>query len=282
MLVKSGQAEILRAAQRDANFLKEFHERLAEIVQRTLGIRTWMKYREFLRISSDVIYYSLTTLMNLQTLGEEYTGILQTHSSGKALQTKPVQIMMILLTTCGEKLVIESLKKFEGLMTAKSADEGISAHLLNISQKLRNLLPFFHRLNKAIFYYNGEYYQIGKRLTSTKYMLVRHWLKDRSTLPAFRLLGILSFLHLSWHMIQTYKKLKLESSKTAIRSQANTYVPIEKRCPLCLNNRTNTSSISCGHLFCWECIMSCLQEQPRCPLCRKAAQPSRVVLLQNY
>lgn len=54
------------------------------------GIRTWMKYREIFKTSSEFIYYGLTTLMNIQTLGEEYTGILQTHSSGKFLQTRKV------------------------------------------------------------------------------------------------------------------------------------------------------------------------------------------------
>lgn len=38
MLIRSGQAEILRAAQRDENFLKEYNERFSEIAQRVLGM----------------------------------------------------------------------------------------------------------------------------------------------------------------------------------------------------------------------------------------------------
>lgn len=41
------------------------------------GTRVLVKNRELLNASSNLLYFSATTLSGLQTLGEEYTGILQ-------------------------------------------------------------------------------------------------------------------------------------------------------------------------------------------------------------
>lgn len=48
------------------------------------------------------------------------------------------------------------------------------------------------------------------------------------------------------------------------------YLPENSRaCMLCLSPMTNPSAASCGHLFCWECIVDWVREHPECPLCRQ-------------
>lgn len=119
-------------------------------------------------------------------------------------------------------------------------------------------------------------------------MLVRHWLRDRSSLPTFRLLGVISLLHLGLHSLLGFVKLRMSGSQPQTEDRVSllrkSSGPVESRdkCSLCLNFRQNTSLTSCGHMFCWSCIIPWLQEQPKCPLCRQTVLPSRVVLLQNY
>lgn len=115
---------------------------------------------------------------------------------------------------------------------------------------------------------------------------MRYWLKDNSSPPAFRILGFFSVTCVLVHLISAIFNLKNmnisleEKSTTGILIRESTTVA--NKCPLCLNIRKHTSVTPCGHLFCWGCIMSWLQEQPKCPLCRQGVQPSRVVFLKNY
>ena len=49
-----------------------------------------MKYQSSLPILSKIIYATVTTLSDIQTLGEEYTGIIQINSKLKQLPSKKV------------------------------------------------------------------------------------------------------------------------------------------------------------------------------------------------
>ncbi|KAK3166336.1 hypothetical protein QOZ80_1AG0044520 [Eleusine coracana subsp. coracana] len=48
-------------------------------------------------------------------------------------------------------------------------------------------------------------------------------------------------------------------------------VPREPKftCPVCLNELTEPSSTSCGHIFCQKCIKASIQAQKKCPTCRQ-------------
>jgi hypothetical protein len=40
------------------------------------------------------------------------------------------------------------------------------------------------------------------------------------------------------------------------------------KCPLCFEKRGTLCSTPCGHIFCTQCIVTALDRDPRCPLCR--------------
>lgn len=113
----AGAAEVLRATQKDESFLNYLKSCISEIVQRTLGkycycnwflsgihyiilwrwnvvwmsifsltgTRTWLDVHKNAEVLCEIVYYGLTTLCLRQTLGEEYTGILQVDSSRRKL-----------------------------------------------------------------------------------------------------------------------------------------------------------------------------------------------------
>lgn len=55
-----------------------------------IGNRIWMKYQGSLPILAKVLYVTVTTLSDIQTLGEEYTGVIQINSNLKQLPSKKV------------------------------------------------------------------------------------------------------------------------------------------------------------------------------------------------
>ena len=72
----ASQAEILRSHQRDNDFISQMGETITDLLHR------YNLYRNFSRfIKSDVpaklLYFIVTSGLENQTLGEEYTGIVQ-------------------------------------------------------------------------------------------------------------------------------------------------------------------------------------------------------------
>ena len=52
------------------------------------GNQTWLKVQLMSDVACIFVYYGLTTLLDNQTLGEEYVGLLQVDSSLRSLPTK--------------------------------------------------------------------------------------------------------------------------------------------------------------------------------------------------
>ncbi|KAF9455466.1 Pex12 amino terminal region-domain-containing protein [Collybia nuda] len=54
-----------------------------------------------------------------------------------------------------------------------------------------------------------------------------------------------------------------------------------RNCTLCLEERTDSCSTECGHLFCWSCIVGWGREKAECPLCRQALNLTRLLPIYN-
>ncbi|KAH9824065.1 Pex12 amino terminal region-domain-containing protein [Melampsora americana] len=54
------------------------------------------------------------------------------------------------------------------------------------------------------------------------------------------------------------------------------------RCTLCLGPRLDQSSLECGHVFCWRCILGWVREKPECPLCRQTVKINELLPLYNF
>ncbi|KNE99661.1 hypothetical protein PSTG_07153 [Puccinia striiformis f. sp. tritici PST-78] len=55
-----------------------------------------------------------------------------------------------------------------------------------------------------------------------------------------------------------------------------------RRCTLCLGPRKQQTSLECGHLFCWRCLVSWVKEKPECPLCRHSVYVAELLPLYNF
>lgn len=72
----ASQAEILRSHQRDGDFVKYLRQKITDVLQ-ILEERTGLLPFMHSDIPFKLIYFFFTTGMRNQTLGEEYTGIVQ-------------------------------------------------------------------------------------------------------------------------------------------------------------------------------------------------------------
>ena len=59
-------------------------------------------------------------------------------------------------------------------------------------------------------------------------------------------------------------------------------VSSNKKCLLCLEPRTETTSTICGHLFCWTCIHESVGNRSECPICRQPLRHAQLIPLINY
>ena len=39
-------------------------------------------------------------------------------------------------------------------------------------------------------------------------------------------------------------------------------------CPICFDKIKDTMISECGHLFCYSCLMTCLDSKKECPICK--------------
>ena len=51
----------------------------------------------------------------------------------------------------------------------------------------------------------------------------------------------------------------------------------EEPCVICLENIEQLTVTPCGHLFCNDCILSCIARQNLCPTCRQPVNRSQLV-----
>lgn len=287
------QPEILRTVQKDLYFTNNIGHNLSDIL-RFSNTNLWIKYNHLCTLFAELAYHGFACSNNLQTLGEEYTGIIQMDNRYITLPNKLLQFMSILMEFAGEKLLIKLIKNIRSEVERNNdLLPGPKARMLQCCQFMLNIVPYVKAIHRTWFYLTGRKYQISRRITGINYVLIRYWLNVKHSVYGYKVLGLISFMQLSLvfgafvrQMLQSQQadteKIKPLRERYAA-SYSNKIAPKTNavKCVLCLEERKQTSATLCGHLFCWPCILDWLDQKEECPVCREHISKSSVVYLMN-
>ncbi|KAJ3554181.1 hypothetical protein NM688_g3238 [Phlebia brevispora] len=190
------QAQIIRSNQRDYFHVSSLREQTDNVLRTWLGTRWLSRWEKEVEFAAKVLYYGLTVGRATQTLGEEYTGI-WLHSV-RAHQPPPhaLRAALVLVPTLPSYIIA---RWGSGL----PADSRLSA----VIRKVPTLLEVLSEINLAVFYLQGTYYTVTRRLLGVRY--VSSTLEDpNSRPPSYSLLGVLLAIRLLYRLITFIRDLR--------------------------------------------------------------------------
>ncbi|MCP9259308.1 Tryptophan--tRNA ligase, mitochondrial [Dirofilaria immitis] len=301
-------SEILFAEHRDEGETNYLAGELSHIVKDLLGPRFWISYWNYYPIVANTLYYSVTFLSAVQTIGEEYIALLPLVTVQQRKVPFFTRRLIFVLSFALAPLLIEKI--LDGII--RNLDDSLIANETRFfGRKQRNLrktllnviilirftgIPILYRLNLALFYLFGTYYYISKRLVSLKYISFRaqsnYQVPPQIHFKAINIAQIVSSAAI-WirdelrkrHSEEAIVGFKQLSESGISEEEDDLFVYNSFGCSLCWQCNKPPVCIPCGHLFCWNCILKHIQFTITngvlafCPQCRKEFHQSRVVPL---
>lgn len=271
----SSPISLIISAQKDEEFIKILKNHWSYILSKVLGPKTWVTHRKIFDLAAPLSYYLLTTFLGLQTLGEEYASLIQYS------KTKDEKIV---LPSRFRRLVMLAISTLYPLVR----DEGISRLMRDADEwkkdSVRLVLEKLNHLHLIIFFFQGTFYHISKRLTNVRYLSFSDSQLENGII--YRILGILSLIEFvlsikTAYIIKNYERERSIQQRTKVSSDDE--IPPSDKCYLCFGRRKHTTSTICGHIFCWDCITKWTVFKKQCPTCRYPLKGgNQLIFLHNY
>ncbi|CEF66942.1 Peroxisome biogenesis factor 10 [Strongyloides ratti] len=296
-------SEIIRASNRDEEHINSITEIIIKNLKLYLNPRKILQYSYYAPVLAKIIYYSSTSLLKKQTLGEEYMNLIQVVSRSKRqLPSVFIHIIFIIFEGCSklfEKyfsiLTLPYYIKCKNyiLLDEIVNDNEMIEYLSEWKDIIKNyLFPIIEKLHLSYFYLiDNNFYSLSKRLTNIKYFS----LSSNTSIQIQKLLfyiGILNFI-ISFYLIfdgvykiyikyqekRNYLPIKHTFSNTNQNKKLlEKYLEKSKfTCPLCLQI-SFPASTPCGHVYCFTCLTTGVlkenskytnKDRPlKCPQCR--------------
>ncbi|KAF9978215.1 hypothetical protein BGZ73_003396 [Actinomortierella ambigua] len=230
-LPSASQPDIIRANQKDAYYQEILKTQVKDAVRDVLGkcSRFQHQFQNEINVFSDLCYYSLTTLLGMQTLGEEYCDIMQISSATKTFPTLARRsalvfwhVLMPYLYSKGSQELRRRTRPqpqhhqrrlgqihMDAALPEQGAESPTPAWRQKLKLTIHNWLPsiqtFFkthgHSAHLAIFYFFGAYYSLSKRVTGIRYIFNRK-LSPGEERSGYEVLGVLIVIQLAIQLIQ--------------------------------------------------------------------------------
>lgn len=306
----------MRAHQKDAYFESSFRLQIQDVLNVFKGQRFINTHPEEITVAAKSLYLMLTTLIGSRTLGEEYVDLIYVNRSGNRLPKLLPRIGFILSYAVVPYIISRLVRKVQAreskddqswIVKFCSSYSKVLDTVLNLHIAIFYFLGQFYSISRRIF---GLRYAFGHNKSP----------KDMSKAGNYSFLGALiliqfavkSIIKLKAYTDQNQTKAteksdlsipgkyesisQLEevsneiSENQSINKLVNIdlsnpgdlpYIPENSRaCMLCLSPMINPSASTCGHLFCWDCIVDWIREHPECPLCRQLCLEQNILPLR--
>ncbi|PTB65424.1 hypothetical protein BBK36DRAFT_1135797 [Trichoderma citrinoviride] len=236
--------DIVRSHQKDAYFTGNLANSLTDLHRRLFGARSAHALAPELRTAASLLYFGLTTLPGHRTLGEEYCDLVQVDAGPRgarlvSLPSLPSRAAYIAGTIILPYLASRALpglraglrrlidrrlaalrqqqqqqqhnKDGGGTTRQVRVLEYLSAHL----SSLTSAAPF-QAVVLALFYFNGTYYELTKRLLSLRYVFTRT-VPDTPDRAGYELLGVLLVIQMAvqafLHVRDTFSSVSASSQR---------------------------------------------------------------------
>ena len=219
-LLPAGAPELVRSNQKDRFYVDRITAFLADISRQVLPLRLWLKWQRELQLLAELGYYGLTTVIDNQTLGEEYTNTIQVRtqsspdSSSPPLYT-PVGIvrrsLAIGIQTVGPYVIEKALEViYKRIIDRNLRSFHLSEQQYEVLERIvgfvEELIVTCNRLHLALFYFQGMFYHFGKRFSSIRYVMVRYSTENPNSqnapLNTYRILGWIIVLQLTFKVLR--------------------------------------------------------------------------------
>lgn len=222
--------DIVRAHQKDAYFTGHLANTLTDLHRRLVGARATHALGPELSSLAALLYFALTTLPGNRTLGEEYCDLVQVEAPGgslPALRTRAAYIagtvvlpylvgrMLPRLRTRMRKLIERRLSTLQQRGKDAGREARVWEYVARHLSSLTSAAPL-QAVTLALFYFNGTYYELTKRLLSLRYVFTRT-VPDTPDRAGYEVLGVLLVVQLA---VQAYLHVRSTLSASAPRERA--------------------------------------------------------------
>ena len=244
-----------------------------------LGDQVFTKYRLWIDAAARFMYYAMTTISNIQTVGEEYSGILQVDSSSSKLALPSFQkrFIEVLFLTKGRL----TLRKIVNYLESKEYLQHYLKLMLNYGvEHFSSVLDLIEMLHLVVFYRHGSYYHLSKRIVGVRYIPLRRTAGDKLDYKVIAQLSLANFcINIISQILPSFTNAKYSEMHEFEDDKSE---GTGNQCSLCLHKRRNSCCTPCGHVFCWKCLHGSNNIITECPMCRCALTPSQLIPLINY
>lgn len=268
MNLLSPQLEYIRSKQKDA-------EILAYITNSALDCaKDWfnLSFTSEIIAATEVFYLASTLLIGKirQTPGQEHT------STALVDFSKVFQFKRILVSTNYPLAAVRfapTVLKTISYILFKSL---FPYFLKKFWKGSEDLLQEVINLNFAVFLLTGYFDEISKRLLGLVFFKLQ---RPNASMLSLKNLGYVLLMQSFFSIYKLSRRLFEIQSK---EEQGIIEESVGNNdCCLCLSALKNPTATACGHVFCWNCILTAANVNAFCPNCRQPITPQSLLHLRN-
>ncbi|KAE8152558.1 Pex12 amino terminal region-domain-containing protein [Aspergillus avenaceus] len=236
--------DIIRSHEKDIFLTSSLVNQAQNIVRSLRGARFAHTYADTIKNLTEILYFSLTTLIGNRTLGEEYCDLVQLEDDTLRLPSFMRRAGYIVCSIIVPWILQRILPAFRQRLRAKlersiarqqlkaqqARSEGktskgnaktpsfftklrIQKYILEHLESITSVNPIY-ALSIATFYFTGSYYHLAKRFWGLRYVFTKK-LDENEQRVGYEVLGVLLILQIAVQSVLHVKKVGLSLEEEA-------------------------------------------------------------------